>query len=102
MLNLQYDGRRYFAINSSTGVIESRNTIDYDTMGRTKFLMLKIVAVVCISSLVNVYTFTLACIVLYLYEVVHAEFRSKLILIMRDKARYRIHIDLEDKGNISS
>ncbi|XP_052267423.1 protocadherin Fat 2-like isoform X2 [Dreissena polymorpha] len=41
----QYDGRRYFAINSSTGVIESRNTIDYDTMGRTKFLMLKIVAV---------------------------------------------------------
>ncbi|XP_052216324.1 protocadherin gamma-A3-like isoform X1 [Dreissena polymorpha] len=41
----QYDGRRYFAINSSTGVIASRNTIDYDTMGRTKFLMLKIVAV---------------------------------------------------------
>ncbi|KAH3691508.1 hypothetical protein DPMN_190751 [Dreissena polymorpha] len=41
----QYDGRRYFEINSSTGVIESRNTIDYDTMGRTKFLILKIVAV---------------------------------------------------------
>ncbi|XP_052252154.1 cadherin-22-like isoform X2 [Dreissena polymorpha] len=40
----QYDGRRHFAMNSSTGVIESRDMIDYDTIGTTKFLMLKIVA----------------------------------------------------------
>ncbi|KAH3708973.1 hypothetical protein DPMN_068433 [Dreissena polymorpha] len=43
---LQYDGRRHFAMNSSTGVIERRDMIDYDTIGTTKFLMLKIVAMV--------------------------------------------------------